>query len=78
MSSERQRGFRDRAAKELTKTYNQGRTDISILITALNNFFNSEVVYQSAIGKYHIALNEWAAVRDELIADERAVDVQVK
>lgn len=78
LSAERQRGYRDRAAKELTKTYNQGRTDISILITALNNFFSSEVVYQRAIGEYHISLNEWAAVRDELIADARAVDVEVK
>jgi outer membrane protein TolC len=78
VSAEKQKGFRDSAARELQKTYNQGRTDISILITALNNFFNSEVVYQTAIGSYHTALNEWAALRDELISDDRAVDVEVK
>lgn len=78
VSAEKQKGFRDRAARELQKTYNQGRTDISILITALNNFFNSEVVYQTAIGNYHTALNEWAALRDELISDDRAIDVEVK
>lgn len=77
-SAEKQKGFRDKAARELQKTYNQGRTDISILITALNNFFNSEVVYQTALGNYHTALNEWAALRDELISDDRAVDVEVK
>ncbi|MNL20766.1 hypothetical protein D3C87_1420280 [compost metagenome] len=78
VSAEKQKGFRDRAARELQKTYNQGRTDISILITALNNFFNSEVVYQTALGSYHTALNEWAALRDELISDDRAIDVEVK
>jgi outer membrane protein TolC len=78
LSAEKQKGFRDKAARELQKTYNQGRTDISILITALNNFFNSEVVYQQALGSYHTALNEWAALRDELISDDRAVDVEVK
>jgi outer membrane protein TolC len=78
VSAEKQKGFRDKAARELQKTYNQGRTDISILITALNNFFNSEVVYQTALGSYHTALNEWAAIRDELISDDRAIDVEVK
>ncbi len=78
ISAERQKGFRDQAVRDLNKSYNQGRTDISVLITAMNNFFNAEIVYLRAMGEYHIALNEWASVRDELIADERATDVNVK
>lgn len=71
-SAARQKVFREKAANELTRSFNQGRTDISILIDALNRFFNSEVVYSQAVGDYAIALNEWAAVRDELIPDDTA------
>lgn len=69
-SSQRQREFRDKASQELNRSYTQGRTDISILITALNNYFDSEVQYIRAVGDYAIALNEWAAARDELIPDD--------
>ena len=70
-SAARQKVFREKAANELTRSFNQGRTDIAILIEALNKFFNSEVVYSQAVGNYAIALNEWAAARDELIPDEK-------
>jgi len=70
VSTEKQRGFREKASQELTRSYNQGRTDISVLITAMNNFFDSEVQYSRAVGDYSIALNEWAAARDELIPDD--------
>lgn len=70
LSMEKQKGFREKASQELNRAYTQGRTDISVLITALNNFFDSEVQYSRAIGDYAIALNEWAAARDELIPDE--------
>ncbi|MEN0058060.1 MAG: TolC family protein [Bdellovibrio sp.] len=72
VSSEKQKSFRERASQELNRSYTQGRTDISILITAMNNFFDAEVQYVRAVGDYAIALNEWAAVRDELIPDDSA------
>lgn len=70
LSSQRQKQFRERASQELNRSYAQGRTDISILITAMNNFFDAEVNYLRALGDYAIALNEWASVRDELIPDD--------
>lgn len=70
LSAEKQKGFREKASQELNRSYTQGRTDISVLITAMNNFFDSEVQYSQAVGNYAVALNEWAAVRDELIPDD--------
>lgn len=69
VSSQKQKDFREKAAQELNRSYAQGRTDISILITAMNNFVAAEVQLIQAIGNYHIALNEWSATRDELIPD---------
>ncbi len=70
-SAEKQKGFREKAVNELNRSYSQGRTDINNLIIALNNSFTAEVQYITAVGNYHIALNEWAASRDELIPDEQ-------
>lgn len=78
LSSEKQKSFREKAAKELNTSYTQGRTDISLLINALNNFFDSEIQYTKAIGEYAIALNEWAAIRDELIPDEKPINSESK
>lgn len=72
LSSEKQMGFREKASQELNRSYSQGRTDISLLITAMNNFFDTEVQYSRAVGEYAIALNEWAATRDELIPDDES------
>jgi len=66
-----QKSWSEKAAQELTKTYNQGRTDISVLITAIDKYFQSEVDYARSIGDYQIALNQWAAFRDELIPDAK-------
>lgn len=73
-SSARQKGYREKASQELNRSYNQGRTDISILITAMNNYFDSEIEYLRAMGDYAIALNEWAASRDELIPDDASAE----
>ncbi|QLY24614.1 TolC family protein [Bdellovibrio sp. KM01] len=70
-SAEKQKAFRERAVTELNRSYSQGRTDINNLIIALNNSFTAEIQYITAVGNYHIALNEWAASRDELIPDEQ-------
>lgn len=70
-SAKVQKKYREKAASELNKAYTQGRADISTLITSLNNYFDSEIQYTRAIGDYQTALNEWAAVRDELIPDNK-------
>jgi outer membrane protein TolC len=69
-STQRQRELREKAAQELQRSYAQGRTEISILIQAINNFFAAEVAYSKAVGDYMTALNEWAALRDELIPEQ--------
>lgn len=69
-SAKKQRDFREQASRELNRSYSQGRTDISILITAMNNLFDSEVKLYRAIGDYAISLNEWTALRDELVSDD--------
>lgn len=74
LSTLRQKEFREKASQELNRSYSQGRTDISILITAMNNFFDSEVAYLKALGDYAVSLNEWAAVRDELIPDDAPIN----
>lgn len=66
-----QNDFRVKAVQELTRTYGQGRTEIKVLIDAINNQFNTEVALSRAIGDYQIALNQWAAIRDELIPDDK-------
>ncbi|MDG0817998.1 TolC family protein [Bdellovibrio svalbardensis] len=76
LSAEKQKTFREKAAQELNRSYSQGRTDISILITAMNNFVTAEVQFIQAVGNYHIALNEWAATRDELIPDAPKSEAQ--
>jgi hypothetical protein len=69
LSTAEQKKFREKALQELNRSFNQGRTDISIYIDAMNKFSDSEIQHSQAIGNYQTALNEWAAVRDELIPD---------
>lgn len=69
LSSAEQKKFREKALQELNRSFNQGRTDISIYIEAMNKFSIAEIQYSQAIGNYQTALNEWAATRDELIPD---------
>lgn len=70
-SAKVQKTYREKAAQELSKAYNQGRTDINNLIVSLNNYFDSEITFTKAIGDYQTALNEYAAARDELIPDHK-------
>lgn len=74
LGAEKQKNFREKAVLELNRSYSQGRTDISILINSMNNFVSAELAYIKAIGDYHIALNEWAAARDELIPDDPSLE----
>ena len=68
-SASQQKDLRLQAADQLQKAYNQGRTDIKFLIDALNTHQNSIVQYKKSVGDYQVALNEWAALRDELLID---------
>jgi hypothetical protein len=69
LSTAEQKKYREKALAELNRSFNQGRTDISIYIDAMNKFSLAEIQYSRAIGDYQTALNEWAATRDELIPD---------
>lgn len=71
-SSKAQIALREKAAQELTRSHAQGRTDISILIEALNKYFESEVQWIRASGDYQIALTEWASFQDDLIREDKA------
>lgn len=66
-SIRKQTELREKAANELQRSYQQGRTDISIVIDSLNKFFASQVSYSQANGDFQTALNEYAALRDELV-----------
>lgn len=72
VSAQKQKEFRDRYVKEMTTTYNQGRTDLPNYIEALNFYYASVINFSGALGDYQIALNEWAAARDELIPQDAA------
>lgn len=69
-SISRQKELREKAAQDLQHAYGQGRVDIQRLIDALNAFFKAEVDYSRAMGDYMTALNEWSALRDELIPEQ--------
>lgn len=69
-SLSKQKIYREKALNELNRSYTQGRTDIRNLIDAMNALNTTEVAHSRAVGDYFIALNEWAALRDELIKDK--------
>lgn len=68
-SIKKQKDYREKALNELNRSYAQGRTDIRNLIDAMNSYFSMEVSYSRAVGDYFIAINEYLALRDELIKD---------
>ncbi|MCB0368943.1 MAG: TolC family protein [Bdellovibrionales bacterium] len=68
-SVKKQKDYREKALNELNRSYAQGRTDIRNLIEAMNNYFSMEVAYSRAVGDYFIAINEYVALKDELIKD---------
>jgi outer membrane protein TolC len=66
-STLKQTNLREKTLKEMQRSYNNGRIDISLLIDGMNKYFSSRVLYTRSVGDYFIALNEWAAFNDELI-----------
>lgn len=67
LSKMQQKNFRDKAVKELTKSFQQGRTDISILIDAMNKYYATETEYTKVVGDYYTSIYELTALRDELV-----------
>ena len=67
ISSKNQRSLREKASLELSKTYTQGRTDISILIDSLNKYFDSEAQVSRSLADYQITWAQWQALQDQLV-----------
>lgn len=61
---------RTRVVRELEASYRQGRTPLVELIRAYNDLFAAQQERAKAIGDYQVALNQWAAYRDELVKNE--------
>lgn len=59
--------FRQRTVREQETEYRQGRLPLRDLLETYRRFFDSQTQRVQAIGDYHIALNEMAALRDELV-----------
>lgn len=58
---------RSRVVKEMESAFRQGRQTLVELIRAYNELSTAQQAHASALGNYHIALNQWASVRDELV-----------
>ena len=58
---------RGRVVREMETAYRQGRTPLVELIRAFNDLFAAQQDRARAVGNYMIALNTWAATRDELV-----------
>lgn len=54
------------AVQELTRTFNQGRTDISILIDAINRAEDSEVEQVRVRADLELAFMQWQSLTDQL------------
>lgn len=59
--------LRSQVVTEQERGYSRGRVTLSELILSFNNMFDAESAKVKAIGDFHIALNELAALRDELV-----------
>ncbi len=61
---------RERVVREFEASYRQGRTPLVELIRAFNELFDAQLNRARSVGNYMIALNQWAAIRDELVKGE--------
>ncbi|NJL24135.1 MAG: hypothetical protein HC902_02455, partial [Calothrix sp. SM1_5_4] len=59
--------FRSRTVREQEVEYRQGRLALRDLLQTYRLYFDAQSRKVRAIGDYHIALNELAAERDELV-----------
>jgi outer membrane protein TolC len=58
---------RERVVRELEVAYRQGRQPLVELIRSYNDLFSAQLDRATAVGQYHIGLNQLAAARDELV-----------
>jgi outer membrane protein TolC len=72
-SIKKQVDLRQKTLNEMQRSYNDGRMDISFLIDGMNKLFSTQILYTRSIGDYFIALNELAALNDELIINTQEV-----
>lgn len=66
-STKKQIELREKALSATQRSFDSGRIDINFLIEAMNKFFTAKIDHVRAVGDYFIALNEWAALNDELM-----------
>lgn len=66
--------LRSKVVKEMESAYRQGRQPLVELIRSYNDLIAAQQEYAKAMGKYHIALNQWAATRDELVKNAKGVE----
>lgn len=59
--------FRSRTVREQEVEYRQGRLPLRDLLQTYRLYFDAQAKKVRAIGDYHVALNEMAAERDELV-----------
>jgi len=66
--------LRSKVVKEMESAYRQGRQPLVELIRAYNDLITAQQEYAKSMGQYHIALNKWAATRDELVKNTKGVE----
>ncbi len=66
-SSKKQKGFREKAMQDISKTYSQGRSDISVYIDSMNKYYDAQVANLKALADYELTLSEWLALQDQLL-----------
>ncbi len=67
VSNQKYRDLRQKVVQELTRTYQQGRTELKSLIDAMNLLSLAEIQKIRSVGDYQFALTEWTAYTDQLV-----------
>lgn len=65
--------LRGKVVREMEAAYRQGRQPLVELIRSYNDLIAAQQDFARAMGQYHIALNQWAATRDELVKNAKGV-----
>lgn len=66
-STKKQKGYREKAMQDISKTYSQGRSDISVYIDSMNKYYDAQVANLKALADYEQTLTEWMALQDQLL-----------
>lgn len=62
--------LRKKSLKEIENSYRQARTDLDAVIRAFNAYDAARLQEIRALSNYHMSLNEYSALRDELVGTE--------